>query len=158
MVRHRMLLTVLAVGAALSFASTLRADTKVIIAHRSPGIGIGIGTWIGRPVEPVLCHPPVHRHVVVSTPRRHRFVHIGPPVIVAPPPVVRHVVVEPPPVVTVRPPLPVEESRITVWVTNTNGSRTAVTLTRRSPWYVGPRGEYYSGIPTNEQLRVVYGF
>jgi hypothetical protein len=43
-------------------------------------------------------------------------------------------------------------------VTNSNGSRTSVVLTRNGSWYVGPRGEYYSEIPTNEQLRVVYGF
>jgi hypothetical protein len=74
-------------------------------------------------------------------------------------PVVRNVVVEPQPVVMVQsPPVAVEGVRITVWVTNTNGSRTAVKLTRSGPWYVGPRGEYYKTIPTNEQLRVIYGF
>jgi hypothetical protein len=73
-----------------------------------------------------------------------------PPVVeVVHPPVYRQVVVTPP---------PVQESSITVWITNSNGSRSSVKLTREGPWYVGPRGEYYTEMPTNEQLRVVYGF
>jgi hypothetical protein len=54
--------------------------------------------------------------------------------------------------------VPVEEGTIIVWVTNTNGSKTSVKLTRDGSWFVGPRGEYYTEMPTNEQLRVVYGF
>jgi len=61
-------------------------------------------------------------------------------------------------VVTPVPPVVVQETAITVWVTNSNGSRTSVQLTRNGPWYVGPRGEYYTEMPTNEQLRVAYGF
>ncbi len=68
------------------------------------------------------------------------------------PPVVREVVVP-------RPPAPMARvASVTVWITNSNGSRTSVTLTREGPWYVGPRGEYYAGMPTNEQLRRAYGF
>ena len=46
----------------------------------------------------------------------------------------------------------------TVWVENSNGSKTPVQL--RQPdggQYVGPRGEYYSTMPTQDQLRKVYG-
>jgi hypothetical protein len=75
------------------------------------------------------------------------------------PPVVRKVAVAPRPVVTVAPaPAIVHDVKITLWITNSNGSRAAVKLIRSGSWYVGPRGEYYETLPTNEQLRVIYGF
>lgn len=46
----------------------------------------------------------------------------------------------------------------TVWITNTNGSKVSVKLTRSGPNYVGPRGEIYTSLPTQDQLRPVYGF
>jgi uncharacterized protein YcfJ len=47
----------------------------------------------------------------------------------------------------------------TVWIQNSNGSRTPVTLRQvEGGQYIGPRGEYYSAMPTEEQLRKVYGF
>jgi hypothetical protein len=52
----------------------------------------------------------------------------------------------------------VEVASITVWITNSNGSRISIKLAKEGPYYVGPRGEYYTSMPTNEQLRVVYGF
>ncbi len=67
--------------------------------------------------------------------------------------------VSPLPTVTVHvPTVRVAPTTITLWITNSNGSKTLVQLTRDGLWYVGPRGELYSSIPTNEQLRVVYGF
>jgi uncharacterized protein YcfJ len=46
----------------------------------------------------------------------------------------------------------------TVWVENSNGSKTPVQLRQTDGGqYVGPRGEYYSVMPTQEQLRKVYG-
>jgi hypothetical protein len=73
--------------------------------------------------------------------------------------VIERVVIAPPPPVVVRPYAPaVEDGTVTVWITNSNGSTTLVKLTRQGPWYIGPRGEYYTDMPTNEQLRVVYGF
>lgn len=157
MARHTFLQTMLAVAVVLSLTAVLQADTKVIISHSGHGVGIALGTRIGSPIVAPGCYPPVHRQVVIGSPWRHRFVHMGPPVVVYPP-VVRHVVVEPSPPVVIRAPLPVEESTIAVWITNSNGSKTSVRLTRQGPWYVGPRGEYYTEMPTNEQLRVVYGF
>jgi hypothetical protein len=70
---------------------------------------------------------------------------------------VKHVVVEPRPTVTA-PVAVAEPATVTVWITNSNGSRTAVKLTKSGPGYLGPRGEWYPDMPTNEQLRVVYGF
>jgi len=47
----------------------------------------------------------------------------------------------------------------TMWITNSNGSKTPVKLTRTaSGGYIGPRGEIYDTLPTEEQLKKVYGF
>lgn len=46
----------------------------------------------------------------------------------------------------------------TVNVTNTNGSIITVNLQKSGPGYIGPRGEYYPTLPTEDQLRPVYGF
>lgn len=43
-------------------------------------------------------------------------------------------------------------------VTNSNGSIIQVRVTRQGVGWVGPRGEYYSHLPTSEELRPVYGF
>jgi len=52
-----------------------------------------------------------------------------------------------------------DANTVTVWITNSNGSKTPVKLTRSSSGgYVGPRGEIYDTMPTEEQLRSVYGF
>jgi hypothetical protein len=52
----------------------------------------------------------------------------------------------------------IEQTTVTVWITNSNGSLTSVKLHRSGPGFVGPRGEYYPDMPTKEQLRIVYGF
>lgn len=46
----------------------------------------------------------------------------------------------------------------TVWVTNTNGSQIPVRLVKNGPGYIGPRGEHYPSMPTQDQLKTVYGF
>jgi len=51
-----------------------------------------------------------------------------------------------------------EMNVVTVNVTNSNGSIIQVRLKRQGVGYVGPRGEYYPKLPTEEQLRPVYGF
>ena len=46
----------------------------------------------------------------------------------------------------------------TVWIENSNGSRTPVVLRMtEGGQYIGPRGEYYPSMPTEEQLRKIYG-
>ncbi len=162
MTRQRILLAMLATGIVLTLTTGVRADTNFSISYFGHRSGIGLGVGFGdRIVAPEGC-PPIHRHVDYGPPwRHHRYARMYPPVVMHPPvvvyqppvvypPVVREVVVMPAPVVI--------DSSITVWVTNSNGSRTSVKLTRDGAWYVGPRGEYYAEIPTNEQLRVVYGF
>lgn len=47
---------------------------------------------------------------------------------------------------------------LTVNITNSNGSITPVVLRRQGNVWVGPRGEQYTTVPTEEQLKPVYGF
>ena len=51
-----------------------------------------------------------------------------------------------------------QANTVIINVTNSNGSITPVTLTRQGNLYVGPKGEQYTSLPTEEQLRKVYGF
>ncbi len=46
---------------------------------------------------------------------------------------------------------------VLVNVSNSNGSYTPVTLRREGGSYIGPRGERYLRMPTEEQLQRVYG-
>lgn len=78
-----------------------------------------------------------------------------PPVVYATPVYQQQVVQYVPAPVVVVQQLPAVE---TVWIQNSNGSRTPVQLRRADGgMFVGPRGEYYLGLPTNEQLRQIYG-
>jgi len=51
-----------------------------------------------------------------------------------------------------------EINTVMVKVTNSNGSIIQVPLKKQGVGYVGPRGEYYEKLPTEDQLRPVYGF
>jgi phage tail tape-measure protein len=51
-----------------------------------------------------------------------------------------------------------EQNTVTVWITNSNGSKIPVTLRKSGPNYIGPKGETYPNMPTEDQLRPVYGF
>ncbi len=51
-----------------------------------------------------------------------------------------------------------EMNTVMVKVTNSNGSVIQVPLRKQGVGYVGPRGEYYDKLPTEDQLRPVYGF
>lgn len=51
-----------------------------------------------------------------------------------------------------------EEKTIVVCVTNNNGSKTEVKLIAAADGgYTGPKGEYYSTMPSEEQLKALYG-
>jgi hypothetical protein len=161
----RIALSIVAAVASLSLPPALRADTHVKLAGFGIGVntpGAGIGFWIGSAARAQhVDRAPSHREYVPSW--RQRFIRIGPPplVVVRPPVVVRPappIVIERPPVVIEKAPPVVENGTITVWITNSNGSQTSVHLTREGRWYVGPRGEYYDRMPTDEQLRLAYGF
>jgi hypothetical protein len=52
-----------------------------------------------------------------------------------------------------------EMNTVTINVTNSNGSITPVTLRKQGVVYIGPRGETYTTLPTQEQLKQAgYGF
>ncbi len=51
-----------------------------------------------------------------------------------------------------------EAKYVTVNITNSNGSISQVRLKKQGVGYVGTRGEYYSQLPTEDQLRPIYGF
>ena len=46
---------------------------------------------------------------------------------------------------------------VTINVPNDNGGYTAVVLKRSGNGFVGPQGEFYTQIPTTDQLKVMYG-
>ena len=51
-----------------------------------------------------------------------------------------------------------EQNTVTVWITNTNGSKIPVKLRKDGPNFIGPRGEVYQSMPSEESLKMVYGF
>lgn len=51
-----------------------------------------------------------------------------------------------------------QANTVIININNSNGSITPITLTRQGNLYVGPKGEQYTTLPTEEQLRKVYGF
>lgn len=51
-----------------------------------------------------------------------------------------------------------EQNTVTVWVTNSNGSKISVKLSKSGPNYIGPKNEIYDHLPTEGELRPVYGF
>jgi outer membrane lipoprotein SlyB len=51
-----------------------------------------------------------------------------------------------------------EVNTVTVNITNSNGSVSQVKLRKQGTGYVGPRGEFYDHLPTEEELRPIYGF
>ena len=52
----------------------------------------------------------------------------------------------------------VSERSVTIWITNDNGSQTEVRLVAAyDGGYTGPKGEYYSSMPTEGQLKAMYG-
>jgi len=55
-------------------------------------------------------------------------------------------------------PLRNEANTVTVNITNSNGSISPITLQRQGTGYVGSRGEFYPSLPTEAQLKTVYGF
>ncbi|MBN1359713.1 MAG: hypothetical protein JW993_03925 [Sedimentisphaerales bacterium] len=151
---RKTVIPMMVVGAAILLGtSAAQADV-----HAGFGVTIsprvGLGVWVGAPARrPVVVEP--HRHGSIIGLWRRGFGRFGPPrhaPVIVPSPVRKPVVIASPPAP------PVEVASITVWITNSNGSRTSVKLTKRGPWYVGPRGEYYTCMPTNEQLRLAYGF
>jgi hypothetical protein len=51
-----------------------------------------------------------------------------------------------------------QQNSVLINIHNSNGSIITVKVTRSGVGYVGPRGEYYDHLPTEAELRPVYGF
>jgi hypothetical protein len=79
-----------------------------------------------------------HPHTVVRRPCTKRSILVAPP---------RHSVRR-----------PACGSTLTIWISNSNGSKTPVKLQRKGAGYVGPKGEYYTSRPSHRQLHMIYGF
>ncbi|MFC1635785.1 hypothetical protein ACFL5Z_13180 [Planctomycetota bacterium] len=47
--------------------------------------------------------------------------------------------------------------QVIVEIHNSNGSITPVKLKKKGDTYMGPKGERYDGLPTEEQLKPIYG-
>lgn len=162
--RNYILLIAAAVVLALSVGDAL-GGFVMIGAHNGPRHSVTGSIRIGGPIGPVpgLSLPGFWHHgpAIVRGPHGGRFVPIVPvpPVAVVRPPVVPKIVV-PRPVLpkAVFRPAPVPHGKVHVWITNSHGSRRCVTLRRSGRGYVGPRGEWYHGMPTHKQLRAGYDF
>lgn len=111
------------------------------------GLGLIAAVEANRPVY-------VQQPVVYQTPPQVVYVQQPPQVVYQAAPVV-----QPPPVVieqTVRVET-CQPATTTINIQNSNGSFTPVTLHQEGANWVGPKGEYYRGIPTVGQLRPLYG-
>jgi hypothetical protein len=156
MMRQRLISTMVAAVVLPLGLGGISGRTAVADVHIGIGAGIalsphaGIGVWLGSPGPVVRVVP--HERFYYGYPYRHVYSYIAPgPVVVYPP-------VAPQVVVPSAPPVETEGIPVTIWVANSNGSKTAVKLIQHGDSYEGPRGEWYTNMPTNEQLRMVYGF
>ena len=159
MLRQRIIL-IAAVGTALCLLAG-NASGKPIVVHKNPSRGYvitqphrpnagrqGVATRLpGKVVtrrslfhriEPKYPH---HKIIVVRTPYGRRIKAFP----------------SPRPQITPRSGI-IPRSIVVVWITNSDGSRTAVELLRRGRGFVGPRGEWYPEIPTKRQIWLAYGF
>lgn len=165
MSRQRFILMIVATAVLALFAGDALGGLIAIGSYHNCGyfIGghIGCPTCVAPVPAPLLVGGPHHGGVVVG-PHSSRFIPLWRPhgqVVVVEQPRVRRIVVDPAPAVrVVSHPVVAKQATVTVWITNSNGSRTSVSLTRSGPGYLGPRGEWYPNMPTDGQLRVVYGF
>jgi len=156
MLRKRLIQIIIVGAALLMLVGNANGSTVVIRKYRDSHLiakPLGHRTYIGH----------MHRRqVVITSPLFKRFIQIYPPrpkIVVVEKPRVKRIVVNLSPTITVtRPKCVVEQTEVIVWIANSNGSRTSVRLKKSGLGYLGPRGEWYPNMPTNEQLRVVYGF
>lgn len=156
MMRQRVISTIVVTAVLLGALSELSGSTAAARSHGRSTV------TVSRHIPPRRGIASPHGRRVIRSPWRRRFVRLGPPCprrVVIHTSILRPIVIGPLPTITVNvPTVRIEPATLTVWITNSNGSKTSVQLTRDGLWYVGPRGELYDSLPTNEQLRVVYGF
>lgn len=141
--------TVLLACSSQAFAETFVFQSSVSLGHR-----------IAQPITPGFHHRSVPKKYIVIHPHQRSFLKRRPhphQLYVVKRPCRRQIAVNLVPTVTTRE-IAIEPKTVKVWITNSNGSQTSVNLRRSGPGFVGPRDEWYPGMPTEEQLRMVYGF
>lgn len=119
------------------------------------------GHRIARPIMPGVYRRPFYKNNVFNHIHHRTFLKRRPDHhdVVIRRPSTRQIAINLVPTVTVtRPKIVVEPTTVTVWITNSNGSRTSVSLRRSRHGFVGPGNEWYPNMPTEKQLRIVYGF
>jgi len=118
--------------------------------------------FIAESIGPGFRHRPFHNKHIFIQPHQRTFLKRQPrphKVAVVSRPLTRGIAVNLVPTVNITTrEVAVEPATVTVWITNSNGSQTSVSLRKSGPGFIGPRGEWYPNMPTNEQLRMVYGF
>lgn len=119
-----------------------------------------LGRRIAQPITPGFHHRRIHKKHIFIHPHQRSFLKRRPhhhKLHVVRRPCRRQIAVNLVPTVTTRE-IVIEPTKITVWITNSNGSLTSVSLRKSGPGFMGPRDEWYPNMPTKEQLRMVYGF
>ena len=132
-------------------AVLLLAATSAQASSLSISIG-GRGFQISASNRPLIHHsqPPVYIYPRVLRPQ--------PSIMVPRRPVQLHRPAYRPPVYHPTPAPCAQPGIVTIWITNSNGSKQPVVLTKTPHGYRGPRGEYYTTFPSNRQLQQAYGF
>ena len=131
----RIILTIMAIGFCLAFLAGCQNDAQTGALIGS-GIGAGVGSIAGRSTEGTLIGAAVGGALGygIGNESDKQKAAID------------------------RERIRQEMNVVMVNVTNSNGSIVQVAMRRQGVGYVGPRGEYYSNLPTQDQLRPVYGF
>lgn len=140
----------------------------VLLAYSSQAFGgtfvfqssIRLGHRIAQPIMPGFHHRPTPKKHIFIHPHQRSFLKRRPhphKLCVVKQPCRKQIAVNLVPTITTRK-IVVEPTTITVWITNSNGSQTSVSLRKSGPGFVGPRDEWYPNMPTEKQLRMVYGF
>ena len=141
--------TVLLACSSQAFGGTFVFRSSIILGHR-----------IAQPIKPRFHHQRFHKKHIFIHPHQRTFLKRRPhphKLHVVKRPWRRQIAVNLVPTITQRK-IIVQPTTITVWITNSNGSKTSVNLRRSGPGFVGPRDEWYPKMPTEKQLRMVYGF
>ncbi|MHC4640078.1 MAG: hypothetical protein ACYS32_00435 [Planctomycetota bacterium] len=117
---------------------------------------------IARPIMAGVHHHPFHKKHIFTHPHQRSFLKRRPhphKLFVVKKPCRSRIAVNLVPTINVRTrEIAVKHTTVTVWITNSNGSQTPVSLSKSGPGFIGPRGEWYPNIPSQKQLRMVYGF
>lgn len=102
---------------------------------------ISLGRRIAQPIKPGFHHRPVPKKHILIPPHQRSFLKRRPhphKIHVVRQPWKRQIAVNLVPTTTPRK-ITVEPTTVTVWITNSNGSQTSVSLRKSGPGFVGPR-------------------